>query len=129
MSQGRRREGEEVGGRSLMLTAVFRRGKSATSREKMINWLVSQHLTTHRHWLTNSVFVTEGEMLPTARPQLTTRLDSLKQYETEVATPELVQTLLSDLGNIHQQDIFTSVINNVRHRVLLRHLAGNDKKI
>ena len=88
-----------------MLTAVFRRGNSATSREKMINWLVSQHLTTHRHWLTNSVFVTEGEMLPTARPQLTTRPDSLKQYETEVATPELVQTLLSDLGNIHQLDL------------------------
>ena len=103
----------------MMLTAVFRRGKSATSREKMINWLVSQHLTTHRHWLTNSVFVTEGEMLPTARPQLTTRPDSLKQYETEVATPELVQTLLSDLGNIHHLDMFTSVITNVRHRVLL----------
>ena len=41
----------------------------------------------------------EGEILPTpdpaARPQISS---SMKQYETEVATPELVGTLLSDLG-------------------------------
>ena len=33
------------------------------------------------------------------KPQITTRVGgNLKQYETEVATPELVGTLLSDLG-------------------------------
>ena len=31
--------------------------RSLSLREKIINWLVSQHLTTNRHWLTNSVFV------------------------------------------------------------------------
>ena len=103
-------------------------GRSGSNREKVINWLVSQHLTSSRHWLTNSVFVSEAEILP--RPQLEAKVGSnLKQYETEVATPELVQTLLSDLGNIYQLDIFNSVITNVRHRVLLRHLAGNDKEI
>ena len=63
-----------------------------STREKMINWLVSQHLTTNRHWLSNSVFVTEGQILPSAG------LDSsLHQYQTEVASTELVHTLLSDL--------------------------------
>ena len=66
--------------------------RSLSSREKIINWLVSQHLTTNRHWLSNSVFVTEGEMLPNPRGNT-----SLNQYETEVATPELVETLLADL--------------------------------
>ena len=31
--------------------------RAVSHREKIINWLVSQHLTTNRHWLTNSVFV------------------------------------------------------------------------
>ena len=31
--------------------------RTVSQREKIINWLVSQHLTTNRHWLTNSVFV------------------------------------------------------------------------
>ena len=31
--------------------------RSVSHREKIINWLVSQHLTSNRHWLTNSVFV------------------------------------------------------------------------
>ena len=30
---------------------------AASKREKLLNWLVSQHLTSNKHWLTNSVFV------------------------------------------------------------------------
>ena len=81
----------------LLFTSRLWRASSSASRlvstrEKMINWLVSQHLTTNRHWLSNSVFVTEGQILPSAG------LDtSLQQYGTEVASTELVQTLLSDL--------------------------------
>ena len=29
----------------------------ASRREKLLNWLVSQHLTSNKYWLTNSVFV------------------------------------------------------------------------
>ena len=31
--------------------------RSVSHREKIINWMVSQHLTSNSHWLTNSVFV------------------------------------------------------------------------
>ena len=40
------------------LEGVTTRQKGAASkREKLLNWLVSQHLTSNKHWLTNSVFV------------------------------------------------------------------------
>lgn len=40
------------------LEPVHKNHKSAASRrEKLLNWLVSQHLTSNKHWLTNSVFV------------------------------------------------------------------------
>ena len=85
-----------------------------STREKMVNWLVSQHLTTNRHWLSNSVFVTEGEMLPSAG------LDSsLQQYQTEVATPELVQTLLSDL----------ELSSEVSREILQRYSGGKESII
>ena len=38
---------------------AVQRGKigAAPRREKLLNWLISQHLTSNKHWLTNSVFV------------------------------------------------------------------------
>ena len=39
------------------------RGRSVSHREKIINWLVSQHLTSNSHWLTNSVFVRYWSLL------------------------------------------------------------------
>ena len=31
--------------------------RSLSQREKIVNWLICQHLTSNRYWLTNSVFV------------------------------------------------------------------------
>ena len=40
------------------LGPVYKDHKSdASRREKLLNWLVSQHLTSNKYWLTNSVFV------------------------------------------------------------------------
>ena len=52
---------------------------------------------------TLNFYFSEGEILSTPAPAVRPQIKSgaggnLKQYETEVATPELVGTLLSDLG-------------------------------
>ena len=39
------------------LETVDQGRKTVSRREKLLNWLVSQHLTSNKHWLTNSVFV------------------------------------------------------------------------
>ena len=39
------------------LETVDQGSKTVSRREKLVSWLVSQHLTSNKHWLTNSVFV------------------------------------------------------------------------
>ena len=39
------------------LDVVTQSKGTSSKKEKLLNWLVSEHLTSNKHWLTNSVFV------------------------------------------------------------------------
>jgi len=83
---------------------------------KVVNWLISEHLAQNQNWLTNSVFVTEGEIeekISVPGVLISSQLGArCKQYETEVVSGDTVSHSLRLLGFERNPGLIQTVLQN-----------------
>ena len=97
---------------------------SSTRRERLINWLVSEHLTRNKFWLTNSVLVTEADIETVQQSREQPRYEArLQQYDTEVVTSETILQILSSLGFNPSSEITNMIVKNKSQKSILTNIV------
>ena len=97
---------------------------SSTRRERLINWLISEHLTRNKFWLTNSVLVTEADIETVHQSRDQPRYEArLQQYDTEVVTSETILQILSSLGFNPSSEITNMIVKNKSQKSILTNIV------